>query len=95
MDRGAWWARVQGVAKSQAWLSDYPTTTLTQLEDSGRLNPSQMALLNQWLWCSQPSQERVWGVSGPQGEGVTVFWASEMQLGMQRKDKSIDVELFR
>ena len=37
----------------------------------------------------------MWGVSGPQGEGVTVFWASEMQLGMQRKDKSIDVELFR
>ena len=29
MDRGAWWAPVQGVAKSQAWLSDYPTTTLT------------------------------------------------------------------
>ena len=29
MDRGAWWATVQGVAKSQAWLSDYPTTTLT------------------------------------------------------------------
>ena len=26
MDGGAWWAAVQGVAKSQAWLSDFPFT---------------------------------------------------------------------
>ena len=25
MDRGAWWAIVHGVAKSQTWLSDWPT----------------------------------------------------------------------
>ena len=26
MDRGAWWAAVHGVAKSQAWLSDFTFT---------------------------------------------------------------------
>ena len=26
MDGGAWWAAVHGVAKSQAWLSDFPFT---------------------------------------------------------------------
>ena len=26
MDRGAWWATVYGVAKSQTWLSDFPFT---------------------------------------------------------------------
>ena len=26
MDRGAWWAAVHGVAKSQTWLSDFPFT---------------------------------------------------------------------
>ena len=26
MDRGAWWAAVHGVAKSQKWLSDFPFT---------------------------------------------------------------------
>ena len=26
MDRGAWWAVVHGVAKSQTWLSDFPFT---------------------------------------------------------------------
>ena len=28
MDRGAWWAAVHGVAKSQTRLSDFPTHTL-------------------------------------------------------------------
>ena len=27
MDRGAWWATVQGLQKSQTWLSDWKTTT--------------------------------------------------------------------
>ena len=29
MDRGAWWAMVHGVAKSQTWLGDWTTTTTT------------------------------------------------------------------
>ena len=36
MDRGAWWARVRGVAKSQTWLSNWAQSTVRLSPTDGR-----------------------------------------------------------
>ena len=47
MDRGAWWAAVRGVAKSQTWLSDFTFTFNFSLSciGEGNGNPLQCSCL--------------------------------------------------
>ena len=48
IDRGAWWATVYGVAKSQTWLSHVHTCTLTPVSLSLSLTHTRTHL---WLQC--------------------------------------------
>ena len=47
MDRGAWWATVREVSKSQTWLSDWACTT------SMYMNISVCFILTMTLWSSE------------------------------------------
>ena len=47
MDREAWWATVHGVAKSQTWLSDWTTPTVS-------LHIKALCASSQWILTNNP-----------------------------------------
>ena len=49
MDRGAWWATVHGVAKSQTQLSDFHMAKLTSVWLIGQLRITSPAWLLEFL----------------------------------------------
>ena len=80
MDRGAWWATVHGVTKSQTCLSDY--TTNKRWEGSGHIKKrgraletkggdSAKALRQEWVWCITKVPRRPVWLGCKWGRGVT------------------------
>ena len=57
MDRGAWWAKVHGVTKSQTRLSDSTAVRLQSLSPSVALSPSFPTMLGHGERVSVSSQE--------------------------------------
>ena len=51
MDRGAWWARVRGVAKSRTWLVSKQQQASLQIPFSINCNPMRKRLLFLFWWC--------------------------------------------
>ena len=54
MDRGAWWATVHGVAKSQTRVSDFTSLTSYFMTGEGNGNPLQCSYLE------NPMDRRAW-----------------------------------
>ena len=49
MDRGAWWATVDGVTKSQIWLSSFHFTSIQAVGNSSQSDIWQNAWLLNWI----------------------------------------------
>ena len=71
MDRGAWWATVHGVTKSQTRLINY-TRVYTHTH---RLPRTGLKTILQWVFLmTLPSQTALW----PLGEGCFIYFSMNM-----------------
>ena len=80
MDRGAWWATVHGVAKSQTWLNDFtffsfnlgrPTRTSKRNTKKKKTNKKKTdALFIIGDWNAKVGSQEIRGVTGKFGLGV-------------------------
>ena len=82
MDRGAWWATVHGVTKSQTWLMQLSTHGLVSYQGNQQRGMTRTTALirrvTSWAWGKSIGRSVVWMGVGEAGTG----WAGHVQRPM-------------